>query len=536
LWKQLQHAWVPALGSTGETLRDVVGDADGVLTNMSPGTDWAPSGKMGIVLNSDDADEQVVVSSSHLDNWSTNTWTVSIWARVDSLNGSGAAEAFLIGKTIGGTWASCWDIHIDSDNLIWRILTTQPATETATKTGFSTAYLGKWIHVVGIHSGNSSSEDQSLWVNGDKVATNISAPSPVKNGVGDLAIAGSLSSALGSRFTLDGAVGPAMMWDRTLDQTEIRQLYRDPLAPFRQRRFLPTYSPVAEEAAATTSVGWTRSLTPSPVRPSYKSGFARSAAESSSPGLWPDHAWCPTLGATGEVVHDVAGFLDGTLATGMDPASDWVASKFGPVIAFDGASDDITVGTGVTEAIQAASALSITMRIFCTDSASDNALFGSWPNNFLLWRDENGGSDRYGFATKDPVPTITYGSNASAKTNQWQTVTVVYNTVANDCSLWIDGVSDTVTGGSAPTITGTAQSAAIGADFSGDNSRVFNGRIAETLLHHRVLAPSEIRQLHSDPLAPFRQRRFTPTISGAAAAGWQPYWGLHATRFAGILT
>jgi len=215
-------------------------------------------------------------------------------------------------------------------------------------------------------------------------------------------------------------------------------------------------------------------------------------------------------------VHDVAGFLDGTLATGMDPASDWVASKFGPVIAFDGASDDITVGTEVTEAIKAVSAFTLTMRIFCTDSASDNALFGSWSSNFLLWRDEYASGDRYGFATKAPGTTLTFTGNGVAKTNEWQTVTVVYDTAKNDCAIWLDGVDASATGGSAPTITGTAQSAAIGADFSGNNLRVFNGQIAETLLHFRALTENEIRQLYRDPLAPFRQRRFTPTYSTAA--------------------
>jgi hypothetical protein len=45
LWQGLAGAWVPSLGVTGETLRDVSGRKHhGTLTNMDPATDWQASG------------------------------------------------------------------------------------------------------------------------------------------------------------------------------------------------------------------------------------------------------------------------------------------------------------------------------------------------------------------------------------------------------------------------------------------------------------------------------------------------------------
>ncbi len=64
------------------------------------------------------------------------------------------------------------------------------------------------------------------------------------------------------------------------------------------------------------------------VRPSWKQGFARNAAESAYPGLWKGlvGAWVPSLGVTGLTLRDVSGRHNHGTLTNMDPATDWVTT------------------------------------------------------------------------------------------------------------------------------------------------------------------------------------------------------------------
>ena len=79
--------------------------------------------------------------------------------------------------------------------------------------------------------------------------------------------------------------------------------------------------------------------------PSYKSGYARSAAESSVPHLWDGlkGLWMPTLGRTGLTLRDVSGNRNhGTLTNGPT----WVPGPNGTVIDFSAGT-----GLGVTAAV-----------------------------------------------------------------------------------------------------------------------------------------------------------------------------------------
>jgi hypothetical protein len=450
-----------------------------------------------------------------------------VWVRVDALHGTSNAEATIFAKTVGGVWYSAWALIIDSDNLYWNISTTQPATESCNEAGFSAKHLGKWIHVVGVHDQLDSSSDQRLYVNGVEVGENYSAPSPSKNGSGLITLGG--SEPLSTRFTLDGATANAMVWDRPLQPSEIRQLYRDPLAPFRQRRFTPTYSPVAEEAAATTSVGWTRSLTPSPVRPSYKSGFARSAAESSSPGLHDGMvvAYVPALGITGDTWHNV---LSTTFPASPTQTRNEGVNKFG-IHSGETGSGTNTISDCRTTLQGEATVMFVgqigtssvgSQRIFSIDSGAG---FGDWA--FIRNSSYNNGLLAVNWGWAGFVVTYAVSDNATGVWVARRTGTAGSWTA----EIWEDGLLAAQTTGvtSNPTGGGTPACSIAGRDAC----KQLNALMA----WNRALSDNEIRHLSKDIVAPFRQRRFTPTISGAAAAAeWQPYWGLHATRFAGILT
>jgi hypothetical protein len=273
-------------------------------------------------------------------------------------------------------------------------------------------------------------------------------------------------------------------------------------------------------AAAATSVGWTRSLTPSPVRPSYKSGFARSAAESAYPGLWKGMAgaWVPALGNTGDTLHDVTGRNHGTL-TNMDPGTDWVLSEHGPVLDFDGSNDAVVCGSE-------SYTLTPPYSLFA---------FAKQPSHGVDVIVSIGSSLLADVSDSDFRWQVNDSSGQSVKTtvaravNEWHGYGVSCTSIAaGGTKLYVDGadVGDDGTTGNA-----AAGSINIGRQAS-PVRRTWLGQIGPVYLWSRALSHHEQIQLHRDPLAPFRQRRFTPTISGAAAppAGWQPYWAPRMTQ------
>jgi hypothetical protein len=338
---------------------------------------------------------------------------------------------------------------------------------------------------------------------------------------------GSYNDGASNGFT--GEIASAYVWSRSLPENEIRQLYRDPLAPFRQRRFTPTYSPVAE-AAATTSVGWTRSLTPSPVRPSYKSGFARSKSESAFPGLWDSlaGAWCPGLGVTGDTLFDQSGNRnDGTLKS-MDVATDWVPSPVGKALDFDGVNDRISQ----PHVMNASEDITLHTLIYPRDAANYQTLAGvrTDSNSKGWWLRIDGAVSgdplTFGFAG---------GSQFVSDTNvltfdSWNSVSLTH--INGTATFYVNGIQ--VGSGSTSGYDHSTYSYLIGARYAetGWFTLPFDGLISCFYQYGRGLQPNEIRTLYRDPLAPFRQRRFTPTISGAAeaAAEWQPYWAPRMTQ------
>jgi len=338
------------------------------------------------------------------------------------------------------------------------------------------------------------------------------------------------------------------MFRRVLQPSEIRQLHSDPLAPFRQRRFTPTYSPVAEEAAATTSVGWTRSLTPSPVRPSYKSGFARSAAESAYPGLWKNlsGAWCPALGNTGTTIHNRSpdsGIPDCSLTN--TEAGDWQVGPYGHEIAFDGVNE---YGNIVYHERLKPGTLSwsVAYAAYLPDANAEAPVyayrmssspwkqiqfgFGTILSNGTLSTSKKiyiviyaGGSEKYFANTDDDIAD-----------GAWHSVVFVRDCNEDVCRIYVDGEEKSITIAS---VAGTGLKSDVDTNLPtqwgrNNTSSYLQYDWATGFVWKRALEGSEAKVLGVDPLAPFRQRRFTPTISGAAeaAAGWQPYWAPRMTQ------
>ena len=252
------------------------------------------------------------------------------------------------------------------------------------------------------------------------------------------------------------------------------------------------------------------------VRPSFKSGWARSAATSASPELWRglQGAWCPAMGNTGATLRDLSGRGNHGTLLNMDPGTDWVMSPDGPALDMDGTNDSVSLNSAVTDIITTAAAFSITQRVYITDTTADSTMFGAWSGNYILWRDEYAPGDRYGLAvlSVDDINYVTWTAAGTAIANQWQTVTAVYNIPENTVTFYIDGQLQTGLAGSGLALPkkSTTQATAIGADKVGSTSRTLTGQISNTYLHTRAISQREAMTLHRDPLAPFRLRSFVP--------------------------
>lgn len=80
-------------------------------------------------------------------------------------------------------------------------------------------------------------------------------------------------------------------------------------------------------------------------KPTWKTGFARSAGESAYPQLWNglNGAWVPNLGPTGLDLFDVSGIKnDGTL-TNMEIDTDWNVDEIGYNLNFGGTNEIVTL-------------------------------------------------------------------------------------------------------------------------------------------------------------------------------------------------
>lgn len=144
LWKGLVGAWVPSLGVTGGTLRDVSRRGNhGTLTNMDPATDWQVSG--GWSLDFDGSNDYVAVGSHQ---WSETPNTISLWVRPTTTGANqylfdgGTSSAFGFGVSI--RIMNTRQIRYWSYNANFNVTTA------------ATVSAGKWYHIAGSFDGSTS--------------------------------------------------------------------------------------------------------------------------------------------------------------------------------------------------------------------------------------------------------------------------------------------------------------------------------------------------------------------------------------------
>jgi len=209
----LVGAWIPAFGPTGGTLFDVSGRGNhGTLTNMDAATDWVMTEK-GWALDFDGDNDIINLAIRNGlppgDNWSV---------------------CMALKKRVGSSHAGLWRMSAGSGWVIWTVEETVKFTDPGVKDygGSYSLQEGQWEYIVCVKEGNSlHTYAKGVW------NCSVDVTGLIK-GTGDIWV-GEFSG-----YWWNGLIGN-MLWypNRALGANEIQHLYRDPLAPFRRRLYLP---------------------------------------------------------------------------------------------------------------------------------------------------------------------------------------------------------------------------------------------------------------------------------------------------------
>ena len=221
-------AWVPSLGVTGDTLHDVSGFGnDGALVNDPQ---WV-IGDQGHALELDGVDQSVAIDGI---NASSNTWTCIVFA--DNTAVEGSSYRGLIGDST------------DLNNGSMSIRNSNARQYLHSDAG--TAYYQTWpavADVLGYHMWTWQRLSDANAVFGKDLTF---AQKTITGATFDWSTIDRLGSTGASEW--QGSITAIYFYNRALTPNEIQQLYLDPLAPFRLRDRVFSYS----TAEAVTESHW----------------------------------------------------------------------------------------------------------------------------------------------------------------------------------------------------------------------------------------------------------------------------------------
>ena len=223
------------------------------------------------------------------------------------------------------------------------------------------------------------------------------------------------------------------------------------------------------------------------IQPSWKQGFARSAAESEYPNLWKGliGLWVPALGPTGLTLRDVSGWANNGTLTNMLPATAWMAGRLGYCLDYPAANDTVNI-TPIT--LSPPLSLSLWVQ-HVSYNGNWNIIAGDGWNNYIGRKDD--GSFR-----------VVAGGNGrliatDTMTTGWELWTVTYDNA--NWLFYINGVYKNNAAGIGDTF--------ILEKFGSLLNAYHSFRLAEQFVHNRVLPTSEIQHLYTIPHALTTLRR-----------------------------
>jgi hypothetical protein len=509
LWDGLVGAWVPAFGSTGNVLRDIINRHDAATLNNN--ASWVTSDQgIGVEL---DGDRDTVTLGSLNDIKGVSQLSVMVLAKQTIDNDEYSAYIHdENGSTKRWGLSSPGSAFGGNTNVI-ALMGNGANSYGYTSSGNAT--FGEWNHVGFVFDGNGAgnAERLKIFINGYEESVSYGGTIPaLTHNLASTAYLGRYAN----QQELPGIFHSVLIWNRAITAGDVQQLYADPLAPFKQKS-IRIFGGVG--IPTDTSKIITVKRNKSDVKPSYKSGYAQSAGESAHPNLWDGlvGAWMPSMGVTGGILRDVSGNENHGTLTNMDPATDWVTTSKGLALDFDGSDDFVSLPVDV---LPLTIGFSVSFWIYASVSDVPNNSADGIYDSTDDWNTTGGGmwitiDDRAGARSVDGIsiqwdtdlgPEYAQASNLFGPTKEWHCVSCVYRGTSS--SIYHNGVDRTSAASSvnnSPYRPDIGEQPVIGkAKFAGTNSSAVFGNF---LIHNRALSPLEIKQLYADPLAPFRKKQ-----------------------------
>ena len=265
-------------------------------------------------------------------------------------------------------------------------------------------------------------------------------------------------------------------------------------------------------------------------RPSYKQGFAKSAAESDAPELWKGCVglWMPSLGPTGLTLRDISGYGNHGTLTNMDPATDWVMTEKGWAL------DTANASTATIDTSLDITGANYSIGCLCKPTAAGS----STTCGIIADMDVNGTYGiGLGYRVHNEIQVYIAGNgwhdpNYVLTVGSWYQLFVTHDVVAEVLKIYAQGREILSAGGVAVPINSTR-----GLSFSQytpvSGVRNWPGLFATCIAYSRVLAPNEIQLLYQDPFAMVRQQQKAYPAAVAAGGTILPqitaaYYGINA--------
>ena len=233
-WDGLVGAWMPSLGVTGETLRDVSGNGnDGTLTDMDAASDWVATSK-GLALRTE-ADQRIICDGKATDLPMSGSFTAGVLVKNVSTN---YPDGALISKchqySAAGIYAG-WILHMNSSGDL------RPYWNGAFRSGSVAIGISqnKWLSIFMRY--NAANDEGNIFINGENKLSFTTAVVPLASSQ-DIRIADYLANVVRN---INANYAGAWVHNRALSPTEIKQLYVDSLAPFRCKQRVSVAVPAA---------------------------------------------------------------------------------------------------------------------------------------------------------------------------------------------------------------------------------------------------------------------------------------------------
>ncbi len=276
--------------------------------------------------------------------------------------------------------------------------------------------------------------------------------------------------------------------------------------------------------------------------PSWKQGFARNAAESAAPGLWKGLVglWVPSLGPTGLTLRDLCGAGNHGALTNMDPATDWVTTGQRGIpwaLDFAGGATDETVDLGDPQSLEPSTWSGMTLFISARragTAAWDTLLdkgeeFQAAANTTLNFGIRNNDRMRFNVSNGVALTGIETGDTV-IDAGVWRDYAATWDgtTSANGMKIYRDAVlieQGTADYAISSVVHASGRRWWLSGHASGANQLFFTGLKSRVGIWSRDLLPSEIQQLHTDPMDLLRKRIqiFPAAVAAAVGNPWYHY-------------